>query len=86
MPAASAASRNVTQQLENHSVNTAAAVFVARPPNEQVWPKAFFGGSGHWAIAHMRQAFAKNAYGPVGIPLIRGASGAGRLTQPPQRE
>ena len=27
----------------------------------------------------------KNAYGPFGIPFIRGASGAGRLTQPPSK-
>ena len=38
------------------------------------------------AVAHTRPAFPKNAYGLVGIPLIRGASGAGRLTQPPLRE
>ena len=47
-------------------------------PNGQVWHKAFFGGSG-------RPAFPKNAYGRVGIPLIRWASGAGRWTQPPRR-
>ena len=27
----------------------------------------------------------KNALGPVGIPLVRGASGAGQLTQPPSK-
>ena len=56
------------------------------PPNGQVWHKAFFGGSGRRAVAHTHPAFPKNAYGPVGIPLIRGASGPGRLTQPPRRE
>ena len=49
------------------------------PLNGQVWHKAFFGGSGCRAVAHTRPAFPKNAYGPVGIPLIRGASGAWRL-------
>ena len=52
------------------------------PPNGQVWHNAFFGGSGRRAVAHTRPAFPKNAYSPVGIPLIRGASGAGRLIQP----
>ena len=46
----------------------------------------FYGGSGRRAVAHTRPTFPKNAYGPVGIPLIRGASGAGRRTQPPRRE
>ena len=55
------------------------------PPNGQVWHKAFFGGSGRRAVAHTRPIFAKNVNGPVGIPLIRGASGAGRLTQPSRR-
>ena len=46
------------------------------PPNGQVWHKAFFfGGSGRRALAHTRPAFPKNAYGPVGIPFIRGTSG-----------
>ena len=49
-------------------------------------PFFFFGGSGRRAVAHTRPVFPKNAYGSVGIPLIRGASGAGRLTQPPWRE
>ena len=57
------------------------------PPNEQVWHKAFFlGRTGRRAVAHTRPEFPRNAYGPVGIPLIRGASGAGRWTQPPRRE
>ena len=47
------------------------------PPNVKVWHKAFFGGSERRAVAHTRPAFPKNAYGPVGIPLIRGALGAG---------
>ncbi len=40
--------------------------------------RPFLGGSGHRARAHMPPGFPKNAYGPVGIPLNRGASGAGR--------
>ena len=50
----------------------------------KVWHKAFFGGSGRRAVAHTRPAFPKNAYGPVGIPLIRGASGTRRSTPSPQ--
>ena len=45
--------------------------------------RPFLGGTGRRAVAHTRPAFSKNAYGPVGIPLIRGDSGARRLTQPP---
>ena len=56
------------------------------PLKGQVWHKAFFGGSERRAVAHTRPAFPQNAYGPVGIPLIKGASGAGRLTQPSRRE
>ena len=44
----------------------------------------FLGGTGCRAVAHTRPAFPKNAYGPVGIPIIRGTSGAGRSTQPPE--
>ena len=52
------------------------------PPYGQVWHKAFF----WWDRAQGRSPHApgvpKNALGPVGIPLVRGASGAGQLTQP----
>ena len=48
------------------------------------WP--FFGGSGRRAVAHTCPAFPKNTYGPVRILLIRGGSGAERLTQPPRTE
>ena len=48
-------------------------VFVACPT---LWASVaqglFFGGSGCRAVAHTRPAFPKNAYGPVGIPLIKG--------------
>ena len=40
--------------------------------------KPFYGGSGYRAVAHTHPAGSKYALGPVGIPLIRGASGAGR--------
>ena len=40
--------------------------------------RAFLGGSGRRAIAHTRPEFAKNTLGPFGIPLVRGASGAGQ--------
>ena len=67
-------------------ITTAAAVFVPYPTEcESVAQGLFFGGSGHRAVAYMRPTFPKNAYGPVGIPLIRGASGTGRLTQPSRR-
>ena len=54
-------------------------VFVDRPTlRASVAQGLFYGGSGRRAVARTRPAFPKNAYGPVGIPLIRGASGAGR--------
>ena len=57
------------------------AVFVPRPTErESVAQGLFFGGSGRRVGAHTRPAFPKNAYGLVGIPLIRGASCAGRST------
>ena len=52
------------------------------PPNVKVRHMAFFCESGRRAVAHTRPAFPKNAHGPVGIPLIRGASGAGQSTPP----
>ncbi len=56
-----------------------AAVFVDRPTQRASMAQGLFlGGTGRRAVAHMRPAFPKNTYGPVGIPLIRGASGAGR--------
>ena len=55
------------------------------PPYGHVWRKAFFFGTGRWAVAHTRPEFAKNALGPVGIPLVRGALGAGQWTQPPRK-
>ena len=46
-------------------------VFVGRPTlKASVAQGLFFGGSGRRAIAHTRPAFPKNAYGPVGIPLL----------------
>ena len=52
------------------------------PPNGHVWHKAFF----WWVRGQDRSPHApgisKNAYGPVGIPLIRGASGTGRWPPP----
>ena len=61
-------------------------VFDARPTKRACMAQGLFlGGTGRRAVAHTRPEFAKNAYGPVGIPLVRGASGAGRLTQPSRR-
>ena len=49
------------------------------PPYGHVWHKAFFWvGTGRRAVAHTRPEFAKNVLGPVGIPRVRGASGAGQ--------
>ncbi len=50
------------------------------PPHQtgKYGTRPFYGGSGRRAVAHTRPAVSKNALGPVGIPLIRGASGAGR--------
>ena len=62
------------------------AVFVDRPTQRaSVAQGLFYGGSGLRAVAHTRPAYAKNAYNPVGIPFIRSAPGAGRLTQPSRR-
>ena len=51
-------------------------------PNEHVWHKGFF----WWVRTQSRclhaPGISKNAYGPVGIPLIRCALGTGRY--PPQ--
>ena len=47
--------------------------------------RPFLGGTGRRAVAHTRPEFAKNTLGPVGIPLVRGASGAGQWTQPPSK-
>ena len=58
-------------------------VFVDRPTLRANVAQGLFLWS---AVAHTRPAFPKNAYGPVGIPLIRGASGAGRWTQHLRRE
>ena len=82
--------RSMPQQVRLAKVrpnNLRSAVLLQRryllrgPPNGPF----FFGGSGCRAVVHTRKAFSKNARGPVGIPLISGASGTGRLTQPPQR-
>ena len=61
-------------------------VFVDRPTlRASVAQGLFYGGSRRRAVAHTRPAFPKNALGPIGIPLVRGASGAGHLTQPPSK-
>ena len=46
-------------------------------PTGMCGTRPFFGGSEGRAVAHTRPAFQKNAYGPIGIPLIRGVSGTG---------
>ena len=83
--AVSTAGQSASPQLKNRSVTTA-AVFIPRPTERESVVQGLFCGSGRRAVAHTRPAFPKNTYGLVGIPLIRGASGAGRLTQPYRRE
>ena len=56
---------------------TKAWIFIVHPTKQASTAQGLFlSGSGHRAGAHTRPAFSKNTYGPVGIPLSRGASGA----------
>ena len=71
--------RTVWRQLGNwildnkYKNNCCTAVFLDRPTQRaSVAQGLFYGESGRRVVAHTRPAFAKNAYGPVGIPLIRG--------------
>ena len=58
-------------------LTTAAAQYsLHAPPNVQVWHKAFFWWVQTQGWSPHEPSMAKNTYGPVGIPLIRGASGA----------
>ena len=60
-----------TQQLEKHSVNTAAAVFVDRPTQQASMAQGlFYGGSGRRAVAHTRPAFPKMPTAPSAFPLL----------------
>ena len=62
------------------------AVFDARPTLRACMAQGLFlGGTGRRAVAHTRPEFVKNTLGPFGIPLVRGASGAGQWTQPSRR-
>ena len=62
------------------------AVFDARPTLRACMAQGLFlGGTGRRAVAHTRPEFVKNTLGPVGIALVRGASGAGQWTQPPSK-
>ena len=71
-------------------VSSNAVVFLLRylfhaPPNMKVWHEAFFFcGSGRRAGTHMRPTFPQNAYSPLNISLIRGASRARQYLPPPQ--
>ena len=57
--------------LPRYRIQKSAKVFVAHPTLQaSVAQGHFFGGSGRRAVAHMRSAFSKNAYGPVGIPSL----------------
>ena len=70
--------QNKLMDVHQSDISKILRYLLLAPPNGQVWHKAFFGGSGRRAETHTRPAFPKNAYGLVGIPLIMGASGAGR--------
>ena len=62
------------------------AVFDARPTLRACMAQGLFWGvTGRRAVAHTRPEFVKNTLGPFGIPLVRGASGAGQWTQPSRR-
>ena len=62
------------------------AVFDARPTLRACMAQGLFlGGTGRRAVAHTHPEFVKNTLSPVGIPLVRGASGAGQWTQPPSK-
>ena len=79
------AGRSATRHLERCRTRLICSICWPTHPTGKCGTRPFFGGSGRRAVAHTHPAFPKNAYGPVGIPLIRGASGTGRLTQPSQR-
>ena len=59
-------------------------VFVPHPTERESVAQGLF----WWLLTQGRSphtpGISKNAYGPVGIPLFRGASGAGRLTKTPE--
>ena len=59
-------------------------VFVPRPTERESVAQGLF----WWVLTQGHSPHApgisKNAYVPVGIPLFRGASGAGRLTKTPE--
>ena len=52
------------------------------PPNGNVWHRAFFRWVRAQGCSPHAPGISKNAYGLVCIPLIRGASGAGRYPTP----
>ena len=80
------ANRYTTRSILRRSIYSCCGICSTSHRTWKCGTRPFFGGSGRRAVANTRPAFAKNAYGPVGIPHIRGASGAGRLTQPHRRE
>ena len=84
VPAASTASRNATQQLEKHSVITAAAVFVDRPTQRASMAQGlFYGGSGRRAVAHTRPAFPKMPMAPSAFSLLGAPQAPGDEPNPP---
>ena len=79
------AGRSATQYLERCRTRLICGIWWPPHPTG-MWHKDFFLW---WVRAQGRSPHApgisKNAYGPVCTHLIRGASGAGRWTQPPPR-
>ena len=71
------AGRSANRHLERYKPRLICGIYSSPHPTGQCGTRPFYGGSGRRAVADTRPAFPKNANGPVGIPLIRGASGAG---------
>ena len=85
VPAASMAGRNASQQLEKHSVITAAAVFVDRPTQRASMAQGlFYSGSGRRAVAHTRPAFLKMPTAPSAFPLLGAPHAPGDEPHPPE--
>ena len=79
------AGRSATRQLERLRSRLICGIWCTPHLTGMYGTRPFLGGTGRRAVAHTRPEFAKNALGPVGIPLVRGALGAGQWTQPPSK-
>ena len=79
------AGRSATRHLERFRPRLICGICCSPHLTGKCGTRPFF----RWVRAQSRSphvpGIPKNAYGPVGISLIRGASGAGRWTQKPHR-